>query len=64
MMIGWIGQRELAATNIAFNLNTLAFIPVIGVGIAVSTLVGQRIGEGRPDNQIINQDSAKPRVLT
>jgi len=49
MIIGWIGQRELAATNIAFNLNTLAFIPVIGVGIAVSTLVGQRIGEGRPE---------------
>ena len=35
MMIGWIGQRELAATNIAFNLNTLAFIPVIGVGVMV-----------------------------
>jgi multidrug resistance protein, MATE family len=49
MIIGWIGTKELAATNIAFNLNTLAFIPVIGVGIAVSTLVGQRIGEGRPD---------------
>ncbi len=49
MIIGWIGTRELAATNIAFNLNTLAFSPVIGVGIAVSTLVGQRIGEGRPD---------------
>ena len=49
MMIGWIGPRELAATNIAFNLNSLAFTPVIGVGIAVSTLVGQRIGEGRPE---------------
>ncbi len=49
MIIGWIGPNELAATNIAFNLNTLAFTPVIGVGIAVSTLVGQRIGEGRPD---------------
>lgn len=49
MIIGWIGTKELAATNITFNLNTLAFIPVIGVGIAVSTLVGQRIGEGRPD---------------
>jgi MATE family multidrug resistance protein len=49
MIIGWIGQRELAATNIAFNINTLAFLPVVGVGIAVSTLVGQRIGEGRPD---------------
>ena len=49
MIIGWIGPNELAATNIAFNLNTLAFTPVIGVGIAVSTLVGQRIGEKRPE---------------
>ena len=49
MIIGWIGPSELAATNIAFNLNTLAFTPVIGVGIAVATLVGQRIGEGRPE---------------
>lgn len=48
MIIGWIGPSELAASNIAFNLNTLAFTPVIGVGIAVSTLVGQRIGERRP----------------
>ena len=49
MIIGWIGPGELAASNIAFNLNTLAFTPVIGVGIAVATLVGQRIGEGRPE---------------
>lgn len=61
MMIGWIGQRELAATNIAFNLNTLAFIPVIGVGIAVSTLVGHRIGEGRPE--IAEQSVRKGFVL-
>lgn len=49
LFIGMIGEAELAATNIAFSLNTLAFIPVLGIGIAVSTLVGQRIGEGRPD---------------
>lgn len=49
MIIGWIGPSELAATNIAFNLNSLAFTPVIGVGIAVSTLVGKRIGEGCPE---------------
>jgi len=49
MIIGLLGKRELAATNIAFNLNTLAFIPVLGMSIAVSTLVGQRIGEGNPD---------------
>lgn len=49
MIIGKLGPTELAATNIAFNLNTLAFIPVLGMSIAVSTLVGQRIGERRPD---------------
>ncbi len=49
MIIGWSDPKELAATNLAFNLNTLAFIPVVGLGIAVSTLVGQRIGEKRPD---------------
>ena len=31
MMIGWIGPSELAASNIAFNLNTLAFTPVTGL---------------------------------
>ena len=30
MLIGLFGRKELAATNIAFNLNTLAFIPVLG----------------------------------
>lgn len=49
MIVGWSDPRDLAATNLAFNLNTLAFIPVVGLGIAVSTLVGQRIGEKRPD---------------
>lgn len=49
MIVGWSNPKDLAATNLAFNLNTLAFIPVVGLGIAVSTLVGQRIGEKRPD---------------
>jgi MATE family multidrug resistance protein len=48
VFIGRIGSRELAATNLAFVLNSLAFIPMFGIGTAVSTLVGRRIGEGRP----------------
>ncbi len=48
-LIGKLGKTELAATNLAFNLNTLAFIPMLGLGTAVSTLVGNRIGEGRPE---------------
>jgi MATE family, multidrug efflux pump len=49
LLIGRLGRDELAATNLAFNLNTLAFVPMLGLGTAVSTLVGQRIGEGRPE---------------
>lgn len=49
LLVGEIGTAELAATNLAFNLNTLAFIPMMGLGTAVSTLVGQRIGEQRSD---------------
>jgi MATE family multidrug resistance protein len=39
----------LAATNIAFNINLLAFMPMTGVGMAVMTLVGQYQGKKRAD---------------
>ena len=45
MLIGRLGTIELAASNIAFNINTLAFLPMFGLSIAVSTLVGQALGE-------------------
>ncbi|MCU0849097.1 MAG: MATE family efflux transporter [Spirochaetes bacterium] len=49
IFIGRLGMEYLAASNIAFNINTLSFMPMIGVGIAVSVLVGQNIGRNRPD---------------
>lgn len=49
LIMGRLGTVSLAATNIAFNINTLAFMPMIGFGIAVSVLVGQYLGENRPD---------------
>lgn len=49
LLAGDFGNRELAATNLAFNLNSMAFIPMIGMGTAVLTLVGRRVGEGRPE---------------
>lgn len=49
LLIGDLGKDELAATSLAFNLNTLAFVPLLGMGTAVMTLVGNRVGEGRPD---------------
>ena len=49
LLIGRLGTVELAATNIAININSLAFMPMIGLGMAVSVLVGQYLGENKED---------------
>ncbi len=49
LFVGRLGTTNLAASNIAFNINTLSFMPMIGIGIAVSVLVGQSLGKNRPD---------------
>jgi MATE family multidrug resistance protein len=48
LVVGRLGTASLAATNIAFNINTLAFMPMIGFGIAISVLVGQYLGAEKP----------------
>ncbi|UCE06028.1 MAG: MATE family efflux transporter [bacterium] len=48
LLVGRFGTLELAATNIAFNINHIAFMPMIGVGMAVEIIVGQRLGENQP----------------
>ncbi len=58
LMIGRIGRNELAATNLTLALGSLAFMPMIGFSIAVSTLVGQAIGRGRPQDGAIATSSA------
>jgi MATE family multidrug resistance protein len=49
IMVGWLGTIDLAATSVAFTLNLIAFMPVLGIGQAVEILVGQKLGENRPD---------------
>jgi MATE family multidrug resistance protein len=48
-LVGRLGDVELAATNIAFTINMVAVLPMLGMGQAVSILVGQRLGQDRPD---------------
>jgi MATE family multidrug resistance protein len=48
-MVGRLGSIELAATNIVFAINTMAFLPMIGLSVTVSTMVGQALGANRPD---------------
>jgi MATE family multidrug resistance protein len=49
IIVGRFGTSALAATNIAFNINHFAFMPMIGFGAAASIIVGRRLGEDRPD---------------
>ncbi|GAK59094.1 MATE efflux family protein [Candidatus Vecturithrix granuli] len=49
LFMGRLGTVSLAATNIAFNINSLAFMPMLGFGIAVSVLVAQHLGENKPE---------------
>lgn len=49
MLIGRLGDMQAQASTMAFSVNTVSFMPVWGLGIAVSILVGQRLGENRDD---------------
>ncbi len=44
ILVGRLGESQLAASNIALSINTLSFFPILGISIATSTVVGQCIG--------------------
>ena len=48
-LIGQIDKNSLTATTMTFQINMLAFMPMIGMGIAVSALVGQALGANHPN---------------
>lgn len=57
-IVGRIGVLELAATNVVFSIYMLSLLPMIGLSIATSTLVGQAMGAGRPDRARVATMSA------
>ena len=48
-MLGGLGDVAKQATSMAFSISSLAFMPIYGLHIAVSVLVGERLGENRDD---------------
>jgi multidrug resistance protein, MATE family len=46
LLIGRLGEVNLAATNIVLSIEMLSFLPMVGMSIATSTLVGEYIGRG------------------
>ena len=51
--IGSYGSIELAASNIAIFVDMMAFMPMVGIGISTSILVGQYIGKNKKDVSIV-----------
>ncbi|MFW6303365.1 MAG: MATE family efflux transporter, partial [Candidatus Sumerlaeota bacterium] len=49
LLVGRLGETQLAATNMTFRINLLLFLPMIGFGIATSALVGRYLGAEQPD---------------
>ncbi len=48
LLVGRLGPDAMAATTLAFNVNSVAWVPMLGLGIALTTMVGQQIGRGHP----------------
>lgn len=48
-IIGRFGTTHLAASHTCARLTDLSFMPAYGLGFAISALVGQSVGQGRPD---------------
>lgn len=46
LIVGSLGRDALAATNLAFSVNGLIFVPLLGFGTAIQTLVGHHLGAG------------------
>jgi MATE family multidrug resistance protein len=49
VFIGRIDAVSFAASSMVFQINMLAFMPMIGFGMATSILVGRAIGAEKPD---------------
>lgn len=46
LIVGSLGRDALAATNLAFSVNGLIFVPLLGFGTAIQTVVGHHMGAG------------------
>ncbi len=49
VLTGYFGDSALGATGLAITINSVAFIPMLGIGQAVTILVGQYLGDNKPD---------------
>jgi multidrug resistance protein, MATE family len=49
LLVDRLGGTQAAATSMAFSISSLAFMPIYGLHLAASVLVGERLGADRDD---------------
>ncbi len=49
LIVGRMGAVSLAASNIAISISSLAFMPALGFSFGISSMTGQALGRGRPE---------------
>ena len=65
VMLGWLGTKELAASQVLVNIMLVAILPGIGFGLASATLVGQALGRAAAQEaQGWGEDVAKLAMMT
>lgn len=48
-LVAGYGEAAMAATNVSVQYMHLSFMPAVGIGMALTSLVGHAIGLGKPD---------------
>jgi len=49
LIVGRLGKEALAVSNIVISINSMAYMPMFGFSMGLSSLVGQAMGMNRPD---------------
>jgi MATE family multidrug resistance protein len=49
LLVQGLGVAAIGAVSLTVRLNMVSFLPMMGIGLAISILVGQRLGANRPD---------------
>ncbi len=57
------GAAEMAASNIVVQFMHLSFMPALGIGLALSTQVGNAVGAGRHEEAVLRLRVARRLIL-
>ncbi len=47
-VMGRLGDDYLTATSLAFSINLLAFVPIYGLGMGLTSIIGNQLGQDNP----------------